>query len=99
MTRPPANPYPDTPDARMLVALLAATDPLGLLAAGGHPDGYQAVAAAVLHELAIGGDLDDLLRLMVGAGENVEAVAAFVRSATAWWHEGERRWTKAISAA
>lgn len=84
---PFAAPLPDDDRARReLQLLLAATDPLGLLAAGHQPDQYDSTASAALAVLSAGGGVDELFRLFLTAGTRVEAVDAFSRAALGWWH-------------
>lgn len=84
--RPPALHEPDTVRHRdNLIVLLAATDPLGLIARGRSAVDYAATASAVLEVLAAGGRLDEIFGLFLTADTPVETVDSFIRAAIDWW--------------
>lgn len=74
------------PDGRMVLLLLVATDPFGVMDDGVPADVYRNTAHEVLAELRTGtGQLDDVITMLTAGGYRVEQVAAFARAALAWW--------------
>ena len=80
----------------MLVALLAAADPLGRVDAGHRPDAYEPVAAVMLSTLRAGGRSPSIVRALseqspAGLDTGAERAAnAFAAAAMDWWASTER---------
>ncbi len=77
----------------MLVALLAACDPLGRVEAGSPPDVYDALATAMLAELRAGATAVEV-QILLAAHRPVSPAAArrFAAAAVDWWAHAEPRW-------
>ncbi len=98
-TEPASLAATQTPEGRMILLLLASTDPLGLMESGWTSDAYLPTAADVLHVLRMGSDTDDLLGLFLGAGDRLQAVQAFISAAISWWDiDSAGRWTATLAA-
>ena len=69
----------------MVNALLASTDPMGAVAAGGTPDAYHGLAVQVVYALRHGAVAEDLLGLLRSDAAGVESAHAFSRAAHTWW--------------
>lgn len=88
----------DARAARMLEALLAATDPLGAVAAGGSAAAYRATVDATIVALRCGDDAEAaaLAVLLRVAGEHdranvTEATSRFAAAALDWWRTSDLR--------
>ena len=88
------------PDGRMLLVLLNATDPFGVLDTDTHPHIYAGVAGEVLRALRAGSDVSEIIGLLVAGGYRVQQVAAFARAAFNWWTvDAPKRWAATVAAA
>ena len=89
---------------RMIVALLAAADPLDRMAAGGDPHACYAPLAALLFDaLRRGADrrrlvllISDHAALTVETAA-LEPVVAFADAAFDWWAAAEARWNDPVA--
>ena len=89
--------YTETRAVRMLVALLAAADPLGRLDAGHRPAAYEPVAVEIFEVLRAGGrDAQVIATLAAQCEQGVldttqrRAANAFLAAALDWWVSTER---------
>ncbi len=90
-------PYTEGRAVRMLIALLAAADPLGRVEAGHRPDSYEPLATAMLATLRNGGRKQQIVATLAaqapgGAldGPHIWAANAFVAATLDWWASTER---------
>lgn len=81
----------------MLVALLAAADPLGRVDAGHRPDAYEPVANVMLSTLRSGGRSKQIVEALSEQSPSREldagarrAANAFAAAAMDWWASTER---------
>lgn len=98
-------PLTDGRAARMIVALLAAADPLSRVEHGESSSCYEPLAYAVLAALRNGADARRVMTVVreqavSGAGVEVvhlELVRGFAEAALDWWANAATRWNEPVA--
>jgi hypothetical protein len=98
-------PLTDGRAVRMIVALLAAADPLYRLERGGKAESYVPLATAVLMALRSGADANRLIMVVrehaAAAPEPgvvpLDLVAGFAQAALDWWANAASRWDASVA--
>lgn len=98
-------PLTDGRAARMIVALLAAADPLSRVERGEPPSSYEPLAHAVLADLRNGADARRVMTVVrehavPGAAVEVvhiELVRGFAEAALDWWANAATRWSEPVA--
>lgn len=98
-------PLTDGRAIRMIVALLAAADPLSRVERGEDPSCYEPLAEAVLGALRNGADsrrLMTIIRDHVPHGAvievvHIELVRGFAEATLDWWAHASTRWSEPVA--
>lgn len=89
----------------MIVALLAAADPLSRVEHGEAPDSYEPLAEAVLAALRNGADARGLMTVIREHAAHatapgvvrIELIRGFVEAAFDWWASAASRWDASVA--
>lgn len=98
-------PLTDGRAIRMIVALLAAADPLSRVQRGEQPSSYESLAAAVLAALRNGADARQIMTVVrdhVPHGSKIEVVHSellrgFAEATLDWWANAASRWNEPVA--
>ena len=98
-------PLTDGRAIRMIVALLAAADPLSRVERGERPDCYTPLATAVLAALRNGADVRRVMTIVREHAPvdtpievvHIELVRGFAEATMDWWHNAATRWDTQIA--
>lgn len=98
-------PLTDGRAARMIVALLAAADPLGRVERGASSASYEPLAYAVLGALRNGADTRRVMAVVrehatpEAAAEviHIELVRGFAEATLDWWDNAASRWDEPVA--